>query len=65
HYDILGITRTATQAQIQKAYRRRCLATHPDKLPNGDRQAFDMVSRAYEVLGCERKRALYDRFGEG
>ncbi|KAK1736871.1 DnaJ domain-containing protein [Skeletonema marinoi] len=62
HYDVLGITKSATQSQIQKAYRRRCVLTHPDKT-KGDRSAFDKVSEAYDVLGCENKRAIYDRFG--
>ena len=62
HYDVLGITKSATQTEIQKAYRRRCVLTHPDKT-NGDRSAFDKVSEAYDILSCENKRALYDRFG--
>ena len=64
HYDVLGITKQATQIEIQKAYRKRCVLTHPDKIPSGDRSAFDKVSEAYDVLSCERKRALYDRFGK-
>ncbi len=63
HYDVLGITRSASRIEITKAYRRRCVLTHPDKTPGGDRAAFDKVSRAYDVLGCEEKRALYDRYG--
>ena len=62
HYDVLGITKSATQSEIQKAYRRRCVLTHPDKT-QGDRSAFDKVSEAYDVLSCENKRAIYDRFG--
>ncbi|KAL7463499.1 hypothetical protein ACHAXS_003860 [Conticribra weissflogii] len=64
YYDILGITKEATQVEIQKAYRKRCVLTHPDKIPSGDRAAFDKVSEAYEVLSCEKKRSLYDRFGK-
>lgn len=64
YYDILGITKEATQVEIQKAYRKRCVLTHPDKIPSGDRSAFDKVSEAYEVLSCEKKRSLYDRFGK-
>ncbi len=62
HYDVLGITKSATQSEIQKAYRRRAVLTHPDKT-KGDRSAFDKVSEAYDVLSCENKRAVYDRFG--
>jgi len=63
HYDVLGITKCASQIEIQKAYRRRCVVTHPDKIPGGDRAAFDKVSYAYDVLRCENKRAVYDKFG--
>ena len=63
HYDVLGITKSASQIEIQKAYRRRCVVTHPDKIPSGDRAAFDKVSYAYDVLRCENKRAVYDKFG--
>ena len=38
--------------------------THPDKVPDGDRRAFDMVSEAYGVLGDEGRRDLYDRYGK-
>ena len=62
-YQILGVPRTATSDAIQKAYRRRCLITHPDKT-NGDRRAFDKVAKAYEVLSDEQQRKVYDRFGE-
>jgi len=63
HYAILGITKSATQSQIQKAYRKRCIITHPDKV-SGDRSAFDKVSVAYDILSCEKKRAVYDKFGQ-
>lgn len=49
---------------MKKAYRRRAVRTHPDKVPNSDRTAFDKVAKAYEVLSDENKRALYDRFGD-
>ncbi|KAL7541974.1 hypothetical protein ACHAWF_012903, partial [Thalassiosira exigua] len=63
HYDVLGITKSATSEEIRKAYRRRCVLTHPDKT-DGDRSAFDKVAEAYDVLGCEVKRERYDRFGK-
>jgi DnaJ-domain-containing protein 1 len=53
HCDVLGITRSASLVEIRKAYRRRCVLTHPDKAPGGDRTAFDKVSEAYDVLGSE------------
>jgi hypothetical protein len=62
HCDVLGITRSASLVEIRKAYRRRCVLTHPDKAPGGNRTAFDKVSEAYDVLGSEEKRATYDRY---
>ncbi len=53
---------TLTAIQITKAYRRRAVKTHPDKL-NGDRRAFDKVSEAYDVLSDESKKKIYDKFG--
>lgn len=66
HYSVLDIPKSASQGDILKAYRKKCVLTHPDKLPKGvgdRREAFDKVSKAYDVLGCEKKRAMYDRFG--
>ncbi|KAL7510702.1 hypothetical protein ACHAXN_007581 [Cyclotella atomus] len=66
HYSVLSLPKTASQTEILKAYRKKCVLTHPDKLPKNvaDRRgAFDKVAKAFEVLGCEKKRALYDKFG--
>ncbi len=65
YYAILGVSRTATQEEIKKAYRRLALKYHPDKNP-GDAEAeerFKEVNEAYHVLGDPSKRAQYDRFG--
>lgn len=64
HYEVLGVTKSATEVEIKKAYRRRAVRTHPDKVANSDRSAFDKVAKAYEVLSDETKRGLYDRFGD-
>ena len=64
-YDILGISKNATVAQIKKAYRKKAIEYHPDKNP-GDATAEEMFKKAaeaYEVLGNEDKRAKYDRYG--
>ncbi|MFN3533980.1 MAG: molecular chaperone DnaJ [Desulfatiglandales bacterium] len=64
-YEILGVKRDATQDQIKKAYRRLARKYHPDVNP-GDKEAeqkFKEISMAYEVLGNEEKRRLYDEFG--
>lgn len=65
-YQILSLDKSKrsslTSTQITKAYRRRAVQTHPDKL-NGDRRAFDKVSEAYDILSDETKRKIYDRYG--
>ncbi|KAL3792566.1 hypothetical protein HJC23_005536 [Cyclotella cryptica] len=66
HYAVLGVPPSASPTDILKAYRKKCVLTHPDKLPShlpDKRSAFDKVAKAYDVLGCEKKRAVYDRFG--
>ena len=65
YYEILGVSKNASAAEIKKAYRKMALKYHPDKNP-GDSKAEDMFKKsaeAYEVLGNEQKRAKYDRFG--
>ena len=65
-YASLGVARDADKAAIKKAYRELTRKFHPDKNP-GDKAAeekFKEVSQAYEVLGDEDKRKLFDEFGE-
>jgi DnaJ-class molecular chaperone len=63
YYKILGLSsRDVSARQITKAYRRRCLETHPDK--SHDRRAFDKVAEAYEVLNDDTNRALYNQYGK-
>jgi len=66
HYDILGVSKQATEAEIKKAYRKLARQYHPDANP-GDAEAeakFKDVANAYEVLGDPERRARYDRFGD-
>lgn len=66
YYDILKVPRTATAEEIKKAYRKKALKYHPDKNP-GDKEAeqrFKEISEAYEVLGDDKKRQIYDRHGK-
>jgi len=65
-YQILGVSRDATQAVIKKAYRKLARKWHPDINPGNKEaeQKFKEISGAYEALGNEEKRKLYDEFGE-
>src|SRR5678816_2184778 len=65
YYEILGVTKTATEVEIKKAYRKLAVQYHPDKNP-GDHTAeekFKECAEAYAVLSDSQKRAAYDRFG--
>lgn len=64
-YEVLGISRTAGDEEIKKAYRKLAMKYHPDR-NQGDKNAeekFKEVQRAYEVLSDSQKRAAYDQFG--
>lgn len=64
-YEILGLSKGATAAEIKKAYRKKAIEFHPDKNP-GDSNAEEMFKKAaeaYEVLSDPDKRAKYDQFG--
>ena len=61
-YDILGVSKKASQDEIRKAYRKLALKEHPDK--GGDLEKFKDISTAYEVLSNPEKRDLYDKYGE-
>lgn len=64
YYDILGVSRNASQDEIKKAYRRLAMQYHPDR--NKDPEAaehFKEINEAYEVLSDPEKRMAYDRFG--
>ncbi len=65
YYEILGVTRTATDVEIKSAYRKQAMNYHPDRNP-GDHAAeerFKECAEAYAVLADGEKRSLYDRFG--
>ncbi|MBD3347785.1 MAG: molecular chaperone DnaJ [Candidatus Eisenbacteria bacterium] len=65
YYDVLGISRDASQDEIKKAYRKLAFKHHPDKNPGDDeaREKFKQVTKAFEVLSDEEKRKQYDQFG--
>ena len=65
YYEVLGVTRTATEVEIKSAYRKLALKHHPDRNP-GDKAAeekFKEAAEAYAVLADTDKRHMYDRFG--
>ena len=61
-YTLLGIQKTATSTEVKKAYRKLAVKHHPDK--GGDPEKFKEISKAYEILGDDDKRKLYDEGGE-
>jgi len=65
YYKILGIERTASKEELQKAYRKLARKYHPDMNPDDKsaQEKFKRVQEAYDVLSDEKKREAYDRFG--
>merc|ERR1719414_1641239 len=61
-YKLLEVDKSASEADIKKAYRKMAIKHHPDK--GGDPEKFKEITRAYEVLSDSEKRSKYDRFGE-
>jgi DnaJ-class molecular chaperone len=66
YYNILGVSRTASEAEIKQAYRKLARKYHPDVNP-GDKSAeekFKKINAAYEVLGDKENRPKYDKYGD-
>ncbi|HHX58888.1 MAG TPA: molecular chaperone DnaJ [Candidatus Moranbacteria bacterium] len=63
YYDILGVSRDASESEIKKAYRKLAHQYHPDK-KGGDEDRFKEINEAYQVLSDSQKRAQYDQFGQ-
>ena len=65
YYELLGVSRTATEAELKTAFRKLAMQHHPDRNP-GDKECehrFKEINEAYDVLKDPDKRAAYDRFG--
>src|SRR5689334_8177638 len=65
YYEVLGVTRTASDQEIKSAYRRLAVKYHPDKNPNdaSAEEKFKEAAEAYSVLQDSDQRRRYDRFG--
>ena len=65
YYEVLGVERGASDAEMKSVYRKLAMQYHPDRNPdNPDAEAkFKELNEAYDVLKDEQKRAAYDRFG--
>src|SRR4026209_2784055 len=65
YYEVLGVSRTATDQEIKSAYRRLAVQHHPDKNPNdaSAEEKFKEAAEAYSVLSDAEQRKRYDRFG--
>ncbi len=65
YYEILGVTKSATDEEIKKAYRKKAIQFHPDKNPGNkeSEEHFKEAAEAYEVLSHSEKRQRYDQFG--
>ncbi len=66
YYETLGVAKTASDAEIKKAFRKLALKYHPDRNPNDKaaEESFKKVNEAYAVLSDKQKRAQYDQFGD-
>lgn len=64
YYDVLGVSRNASKAEIKQAFRRLAREYHPDVSKHTDAEArFKEINEAYDILSDDEKRARYDRFG--
>lgn len=67
YYKVLGVSRDASPTDIKKAYHQNALKYHPDKNPDNREEAeakFKQASEAYDVLSDEKKKKIYDQYGE-
>eukprot|EP01006_Ploeotia_vitrea_P048844 TRINITY_DN67281_c3_g1_i1.p1 TRINITY_DN67281_c3_g1~~TRINITY_DN67281_c3_g1_i1.p1 ORF type:complete len:258 (+),score=34.72 TRINITY_DN67281_c3_g1_i1:34-807(+) len=67
YYGTLGVSRSADENEIKKAYRKLAIRWHPDKNPDNKAEAelkFKEISEAYQILSDANKRAIYDRGGD-
>jgi len=65
YYEVLGVAKNATEADIKKAFKRMAMKYHPDRNPDdkGAEEKFKEAKEAYDILSDAQKRAAYDQFG--
>jgi len=65
YYDVLGVSKKSTAAEIKAAYRKQALKWHPDRNKSSEASAkFKEVNKAFEVLSDPKKKEMYDQYGE-
>ena len=62
YYDVLGISKDATQAEIKNKFRELAKKTHPDKTKENSEEEMAVINKAYEVLSDEKRRKKYDQY---
>src|SRR3989344_3028188 len=65
YYDLLGVPKSASEADLKRAYRKKALEWHPDR--NKDPKAperFKEITKAYEILSDPKKKEVYDQYGD-